>query len=41
MNAFRTRFPNRHIILPVIHVENLSQALRNTYIARKAGADGV
>ena len=34
-------FPHRHVILPVIHVENEEQALRNVEIARGAGADGV
>lgn len=32
---------NRHSILPVIHVESLDQALRNTDAARKSGCDGV
>ena len=37
---FRQHFPNRHVILPVIHVDSIEQALRNTEIARSAGADG-
>lgn len=41
MNRFRQVFSNRHAILPVIHVESLEQALRNTKIARDAGSDGV
>lgn len=38
---FRTAFPNRHVILPVIHVTSSRQALRNALIARDAGADGI
>jgi len=30
-----------HVVLPVIHVEQLDQALANTAIARQAGCDGV
>jgi predicted TIM-barrel enzyme len=41
MNRYRQVFPGRHTVLPVIHVESLDQALRNTQVAREAGADGV
>jgi len=40
-NRFRLVFPNRHAVLPVIHVDSLEQAHRNSLIARDAGADGV
>lgn len=32
---------NRHLVLPVIHVVDAAQALRNAAIARHAGADGI
>lgn len=38
---FASTFTSRHVVLPVIHVENESQALRNTQIAFEEGADGV
>lgn len=41
MTKFRDVFTNKHVILPVIHVTDAEQALRNADIARKAGADGV
>ena len=41
VNRYRQVFPGRHTILPVIHVDSLEQALRNTQIAREAGSDGV
>ncbi len=41
MNRFRTVFSNRHVVLPVIHVVNTQQAIRNATVAREAGADGV
>lgn len=41
MHRFRTIFPNRHVVLPVIHVTDLKQALSNTQIATEAGVDGV
>ena len=41
MIRFRQVFLNAHVILPVIHVSSLSQALRNTDLAREHGADGV
>src|SRR3990170_4969957 len=34
-------FPERHVILPVIHVSNREQALRNVLVAREAQVDGV
>lgn len=37
----REIFPERHAILPVIHVESQQQALRNARIARDANVDGV
>jgi len=40
-NRYRRVFPGRHTVLPVIHVESLEQAHRNTRIAREGGADGV
>jgi hypothetical protein len=41
MGRFEQVFQRRPVILPVIHVESLDQALRNTRIARLAGCDGV
>jgi hypothetical protein len=41
MNALRDTFANKHVILPVIHVESTDQALRNVRIARESGGDGV
>lgn len=38
---FRKIFMTEQVVLPVIHVENLRQALKNAEIANKAGADGV
>jgi predicted TIM-barrel enzyme len=38
---FRKVFRNHHVVLPVIHVETETQALRNAKIAYDAGADGV
>lgn len=35
------KFPNRHMIYPVIHVEDKGQAIKNTLIAKKTGCDGV
>jgi hypothetical protein len=40
-SSFRQVFPGRHVVLPVIHVEDEPQARRNADIARRAGADGV
>jgi hypothetical protein len=39
--SFWQVFRNRHVVLPVIHVETEPQALRNAKIAYDAGADGV
>ena len=42
MNLLQNHFRHSgHVVLPVIHVETLDQALRNTAIAREAGCDGV
>jgi uncharacterized protein len=42
MNRLIEVFPNRrHVVLPVVHVESESQAIRNALIAREAGSDGV
>lgn len=41
MDRFRRVFSQRHVLLPVVHVTELEQALRNAQIARDAGADGV
>lgn len=40
---FNEQFPNplRHVVLPVVHVLNLAQAIRNVGVAMDAGADGV
>ena len=40
-SRFRDTFTNKHVILPVIHVEDESQALRNVQLAFEAGSDGV
>lgn len=40
-DAFRRVFGPGHMVLPVIHVSSQNQALRNTEIAREAGAVGV
>lgn len=40
MSKYTDVFPNK-ALLPVIHVEDLDQALRNVEIARHKGADGV
>jgi len=39
--SFRTVFKSRHVVLPVVHVLNISQAVRNAKLAMDAGADGV
>ena len=41
MTKFREAFTNKHVVLPVIHVESEEQALRNTLVARESGGDGV
>jgi protein-tyrosine-phosphatase len=41
MTRFRQIFTNKHVVLPVIHVESEEQALRNTMVARESGGDGV
>ncbi len=40
MNPYRTVFPQRHTVLPILHVVDREQAQRNLDIAREAGADG-
>src|SRR5262245_35680800 len=40
-DSYRSIFTNKHVILPVIHVESDEQALRNAGIAHEAGCDGV
>lgn len=40
-SRFRDTFANRHVILPVVHVTGGLQAIRNSQLARTAGADGV
>lgn len=40
-STFRAVFAQRHVVLPVIHVEIEGQALRNAEVARSAGADGL
>ena len=40
-NRFFQVFKNKHVVLPVIHVSNEEQAIRNTAIANEAGADGI
>jgi len=41
MSQFKKVFSNRHVILPVIHVESFDQTLRDAEIARETGCDGV
>lgn len=41
MDRFREVFKNRHVVLPVIHVEGPKQAISNTAVAKRTGADGV
>ena len=41
MDGFKAAFKSRHVILPVIHVENIEQATSNALIAFKEGSDGV
>ena len=41
MHRYKTVFPNRHTILPVIHVESFEQALRNVHVAHEEDCDGV
>jgi predicted TIM-barrel enzyme len=41
MNRYRETFSNRHVVLPVIHVESREQTLRNVEIAHRQGCDGV
>ena len=39
--SYRQTFRLRHTVLPVVHVRDADQALRNTQIAASAGCDGV
>jgi hypothetical protein len=41
MKSFEEVFYNRPAVLPVVHVESLDQALRNTHVARQKNCDGV
>jgi len=41
VSRYQRVFSGRHTVLPVIHVESVDQALRNSRVARDAGADGV
>jgi len=41
MTRYRETFLNRHVVLPVIHVESREQTLRNAEIARRQRCDGV
>lgn len=41
MSRFREVFTGKHTLLPVIHVRDRDQALRNTLIAQSAGSSGV
>jgi len=41
MTLFREIFQNKHVILPVIHVESVKQTLTNVDLAVKHGSDGV
>jgi uncharacterized protein len=41
MSSYRATFKKRHAFLPVIHVEDEEQTIRNTKIAIEGGADGV
>lgn len=41
MQLFNRIFSHQRVILPVIHVKNIGQMLRNATIAREQGCDGV
>ncbi|MBM3205739.1 adenine phosphoribosyltransferase [Candidatus Shapirobacteria bacterium] len=41
MTNFKEVFPNKHVVLPVIHVETKKQTLHNAEIAKESNADGV
>lgn len=41
MGNFKETFSNKHTVLPVVHVENPTQAIRNTQVAIDTGCDGV
>ncbi|MDO8551217.1 MAG: BtpA/SgcQ family protein [bacterium] len=40
MANYREVFTNKHVVLPVIHVETTKQTMQNAAIAQEAGADG-
>src|SRR5262245_59632023 len=40
MSRFREVYTSRHVLLPIVHVTDLAQALRNVRIAQDAGTDG-
>ncbi|MEI7731715.1 MAG: BtpA/SgcQ family protein [Verrucomicrobiota bacterium] len=40
-STYRSQFTSKHVVLPVIHVENARLTLRNMALARQAGCDGV
>jgi len=40
-NQYKKVFSNSHVILPVIHVETETQAIRNAKMAFKEGCDGI
>lgn len=40
-SRYRDVFPQRHVVLPVIHVASEAQAIRNAEIAWSAGCDGI
>lgn len=41
MANFHETFPNRHAVLPVVHVTDTEQVIKNAGIAQEAGADGI
>lgn len=41
MATYHEVFQDRHAVLPVVHVEDREQAVRNTAIAVEAGSDGI
>lgn len=41
MSHFKENFPNRHAVIPVIHVETEKQTRKNAEIAYNSGADGI
>lgn len=41
MMKFAEMFSNRHVVLPVVHVQSSAQSTRNAKIAHRTGCDGV